>query len=239
MTSAHAYRTPPPDLVIEPSAEGDHTLVSVRGDLTLDSCQSLQKALTGALNSSATRVELDLSKVDHCDCSMLNILLNARREAQPRNKSITIVADGPAVERILALTDTRALFCHRQAAEVEVSITSAGRRRPETVDEDLRVELIQMQRALQTRPAIDLARGILMASFGLSADEAWQVLVDASQNTNTKVHRVAGEVVTTVGGAPLAGPLQRQLTTAVARVCAESRVTPRGRRSPVRRPKFR
>ncbi|MFB7493802.1 STAS domain-containing protein [Streptomyces sp. NPDC056161] len=239
MTRADLHRTPPHDPVIEPRAEGERMLVTVSGDLTLNSCRYLQHALTGALNSSATRVELDLSEVDRCDCSTLNILLNARHDAQSRDKSITIVAVGPAIERVLALTDTRALFCRRPTAEIDVSVPSTSRPRPKTVDEDLRVEVVQLRRALQTRPAIDLARGILMASFALSADEAWQVLLDASQNTNTKLHRVAGEVVTTVGGATLAGPLQRHLMTAVARVCTESHAMPRGHRSPVRRAKHR
>ncbi len=56
-----------------------------------------------------------------------------------------------------------------------------------------------------------------MASFGLNPDEAWQVLVTASQNTNTKLHRLAEDVVTTVQGAPLPDPVQQQLTAAVAR----------------------
>ena len=40
---------------------------------------------------------------------------------------------------------------------------------------------------MRTRPEIDLARGILMASFRLSAQEAREVLVMASRNTSTNV----------------------------------------------------
>ena len=59
-----------------------------------------------------------------------------------------------------------------------------------------------------------------MASFGLSPDEAWDVLVMASQNTNTKLHRLASTVVTTVRGDPLPDPVRHHLTAAVARVSA-------------------
>lgn len=41
--------------------------------------------------------------------------------------------------------------------------------------------------------------------------------LDLSQNTNTKPHRLAQDVVTTVQGAPLPDPVQQQLTAAVAR----------------------
>ncbi|GAA3207417.1 hypothetical protein GCM10020256_03040 [Streptomyces thermocoprophilus] len=64
--------------------------------------------------------------------------------------------------------------------------------------EKLRVELVQLRRAMQTRPTIDLARGILMASFGLTADDAWTVLVATSQNTNTKLHHLARDLITAV-----------------------------------------
>ncbi|MFF7884814.1 ANTAR domain-containing protein [Streptomyces sp. NPDC007896] len=85
-------------------------------------------------------------------------------------------------------------------------------------EQDLRTEVVQLKRAMQTRPVIDLARGVLMASFGLSADDAWSVLVEVSQHTNTKVHHVAEDLVGAVNGDPLPDPLRQQVSTAVAEV---------------------
>jgi hypothetical protein len=82
--------------------------------------------------------------------------------------------------------------------------------------EALRTEVVQLKRAMQTRPVIDMARGVLMASFGLRPDDAWSVLVDVSQHTNTKLRQVAAELVDTVGGEPLPEPLSTRLSTAVA-----------------------
>ncbi|MDQ0777926.1 hypothetical protein QF026_006392 [Streptomyces aurantiacus] len=84
--------------------------------------------------------------------------------------------------------------------------------------EALRTEVVQLKRAMQTRPVIDMARGVLMASFGLRPDDAWSVLVDVSQHTNTKLRQVAAELVDTVGGEPLPEPLSTRLSTAVADV---------------------
>ncbi len=61
---------------------------------------------------------------------------------------------------------------------------------------------------MQTRPAIDLARGILMATFSLSPEAAWSVLVAASQNTNTKLHRLAQDLVNSVHGPALPATVQ-------------------------------
>jgi hypothetical protein len=68
---------------------------------------------------------------------------------------------------------------------------------------------------MQTRPVIDLARGVLMASFGLNAEDAWSVLVEASQRTNTKLHHLAHELVGAVNGAPLSDRLQQGISAAV------------------------
>jgi hypothetical protein len=85
---------------------------------------------------------------------------------------------------------------------------------------------------MQTRPTIDQARGILMASFGLSPDDAWGVLVSVSQNTNTNLHRLADEVVTTVQGGMLSDAVQQQLVAAVSALIAPARPPSGDGRSP-------
>ncbi|MFC8126915.1 ANTAR domain-containing protein [Streptomyces sp. NPDC057302] len=106
----------------------------------------------------------------------------------------------------------RAPFTER-AGEAETALTAVPCSPPDgDVEQDPRVELGQLRRAMLTRPAIDMARGILMASFGLSADDAWSVLVSVSQNTNTKLHLVADELVAVAAG----GEIPKQFRTAVA-----------------------
>ncbi|QNP74371.1 ANTAR domain-containing protein [Streptomyces roseirectus] len=184
--------------------DGDRIVVTVAGELCLDDSGILERTLRAALREPVTRVELDLEKLEFWDCSALNVLLTARRQALADGKELTVTAASPAAERLLSLTDTRPLLVEER----------------EKVDDELRTEVVQLRRAMQTRPEIDLARGILMASFGLSPDEAWEVLVMASQNTNTKLHRLASTVVTTVQGTPLPDPVRRHLTEAVASVSA-------------------
>ncbi|WP_078841531.1 ANTAR domain-containing protein [Streptomyces acidiscabies] len=185
--------------------DGDRVVVTVGGELCLDDSALLERTLRAALREPARRVELDLGALEFWDCSALNVLLEIRRYAVAAGKSLAVTAASPVAERLLALTGT----CPLLVEGVEGHVTE---------EEALRGEVVQLRRAMRTRPEIDLARGILMASFGLSPDEAWDVLVKASQNTNTKLHRLASTVVTTVRGEPLPDPVRQHLTEAVASV---------------------
>jgi len=121
---------------------------------------------------------------------MLGLWHRALREA----KTLVVRSTGPVAERLLTLTGTDSLFAPAD----------------EDADDD----------DPESSPdgTEDLARGILMASFGLKPEDAWNVLVMASQNTNTKLHHLARDLVSTVGGEALSEPLQKQVSAAVAKI---------------------
>lgn len=203
-------------VTIDVVPDGDRMNVRVCGELDHGGRQ-LERGLGEALDSSASGIDLDLSAIGFCDCSGLNLLLGLRRKALDEGKTVTISASGPSVDRLLELTGARELFVHPGCGAEGNESYAAGDTLggPEAVDQELRKEVAELRRAMQTRPSIDLARGILMASFGLSPEVAWTVLVTASQNTNTKLHLLAQELVGTVQGRPLPEDVQQQLAAAV------------------------
>ncbi|MCN9241039.1 ANTAR domain-containing protein [Streptomyces sp. RY43-2] len=220
---------------MESHGAGDRTSVLVAGELDIGTEQTLRDALHDALRVSASGVDLDLAGVDFCDCSGLNALLFVRRRALRDAKTLALTKTGPAVGRLLSLTGTRSLFDLTGGVGDSTPTRPVGGHhglprippapsqppgpdgtRADEPDRDLRIELVQLRRAMQTRPVIDLARGVLMASFALSAQEAWGVLVTVSQKTNTKLHRVAQELVDAVAGEAPAGPVRQELAAAVS-----------------------
>jgi hypothetical protein len=114
-------------------------------------------------------------------------------------------AVSPAAKTLLVNTDTWPLFAVTRPTGDALSED----------EEKLQTEVAQLRRAMRTRPAIDQATGILMATFSLSPEDAWTVLVAVSQNTNTKLHRIADVVLTTVHGEPLPDAMRIQLAAAV------------------------
>ncbi|QIJ66198.1 anti-sigma factor antagonist [Streptomyces sp. JB150] len=193
-----------PALTIGTEPDGGRAHVTVAGELGLDVGEELRGALRAALANADEGIDLDLSGVSFCDCAGLNVLLAVREQALAEGKTLTLARVSPIVERLLSLTGTRSLFT--PAAE-------GNGREPEPG-----VEVVQLRRAMRTRPAIDLARGVLMASFGLSPQDAWQVLVAVSQRTDTPLHRLADGLVEAVNGESLPEPLRREVAAAVARL---------------------
>ncbi|MER7476100.1 ANTAR domain-containing protein [Streptomyces sp. NPDC126510] len=194
---------------------GDRMTVTMWGELDLGSRRLLPE-LYDMLALSGGGMDLRLDAVGFCDCAGLNALLDLHARAVDEGKSVTIRSCGVAVERVLDLTGTRELFTDSGRTEGAAPPAPSGAAPPEEDGQDLRAEVTQLRRAMQTRPTIDLARGILMASFGLTPEAAWSVLVRTSQNTNTKLHDLARDLVGTVGGLTLPEQVQRQLAAAVA-----------------------
>jgi anti-anti-sigma factor len=203
--------------------DGDRMTVSMWGELDLGSRRLLPE-LFDLLTLSGGGVDLRLDAVGFCDCSGLNALLDLRTRAVDQGKTVTIRSCGVAVERLLDLTGTRELFTdfarpERPAPPARPDAGPPEESGQDLSGQDLRAEVTQLRRAMQTRPTIDLARGILMASFNLTPEAAWSVLVRTSQNTNTKLHHLAQDLVGTVRGSTLPEQVQQQLSAAVAGAC--------------------
>jgi ANTAR domain len=84
---------------------------------------------------------------------------------------------------------------------------------------DEAVELLeekeQLKHAMESRPVIDMARGVLMAGFGCEPEEAWEILVTVSQHANVKLRHVAEAITSAATGKPMPELLQEHLATAV------------------------
>ncbi|MEU6767742.1 ANTAR domain-containing protein [Streptomyces sp. NPDC046853] len=121
--------------------------------------------------------------------------------AQPRVVALPPPECAPAQHGATALTGT--------------ALTGAEPHTPEV--EGLRREVAQLREALAARPVVDQARGVLMAVGSCGAEPAWDVLVETSQRTNTKLRRVAEMVVASAEGQKIPEPVRTQLRRSMAR----------------------
>lgn len=70
--------------------------------------------------------------------------------------------------------------------------------------------IAHLEQAVQTRDTIGQAKGILMERHGLTGERAFEMLMEASQNTNIKLVEVARWVVGEVGRLPSRPPDRRR-----------------------------
>ena len=110
-------------------------------------------------------------------------------------------------------------------SEHETARSSPGTHAVTHTIADLIAENENLRRKLQTQGTIEQAKGILMGCYGVSADDAFDMLSRTSQDSNTKLHQVAQTIVDGLrhedprlaNAAPRSGP-----TSALSRVLAEA-----------------
>ena len=69
--------------------------------------------------------------------------------------------------------------------------------------DDCEAEVAHLRAAMASRPVIDQAKGMLMATHGIGPDDAFAKLKDASMRSNRKLHDIAEAMVE--GAAPPTG----------------------------------
>ena len=80
------------------------------------------------------------------------------------------------------------------AEQISDVLTTYGEAHPDELQE-LREEIEQLKTALLSRATIEQAKGILMSTNHCSPDEAFEILVKASQRENAKLRNIARRIV--------------------------------------------
>ncbi|GAA2569651.1 hypothetical protein GCM10010424_10350 [Streptomyces lienomycini] len=212
----------PAALAVEGRVEAGRALLVPRGELVHGCADVLAEALA-ELPADVDRVNLDMGHVVFMDTAGLRFLDQlggyGRRQAVP----VTATNWHGQPLRVLELAgldpaDPLNTAVHRPRPDPRPAPET-----PEAPAERLHVleeEVAQLRRAIASRPVIDQARGVLMALHACTSDEAWHLLRETSQLSNTKLRDVAAAV--TAGaesdGPPPPAEVRRALRTALARL---------------------
>ncbi len=85
--------------------------MSVHGEIDLYTVPRLQRELANVLaTGEAVRLVIDLSGVDFCDSTGVNVLLAAHRQAREKGGDLELAAPRPAVRKILQVTGLETVF---------------------------------------------------------------------------------------------------------------------------------
>ncbi|WP_181798242.1 ANTAR domain-containing response regulator, partial [Streptomyces sp. WELS2] len=178
-------------LTVGVQAEDGRAVLRARGELVHGCADTLAEALA-ALPPGVTRVELDAAEVVFLDTAGLTALDALREYGRRRNVPVGATGWRGQPRRVLELTGldpVNPLGGAPPAGLRDRAASAVARERAEQLDV-LRLEIAQLRHAIDSRPVIDQARGVLMAAHTCTPDQAWEVLREASQRTNTKLRRV-------------------------------------------------
>lgn len=99
------------ELNVSSRYQDDHTIVTIFGEIDLYTAPKLHSELAGLLaEGMPTRVIIDMSGVEFCDSTGMNVLLSCLRRARERGGDLEIAAPKPAVRKILQVTGLDSVF---------------------------------------------------------------------------------------------------------------------------------
>jgi anti-sigma B factor antagonist len=86
--------------------------VIAAGEIDLYTAPRLHSELAAVIANSApeTRIVVDMSGVEFCDSTGMNVLLSCLRQARKRGGELELAAPRPAVKKILQVTGLDAVF---------------------------------------------------------------------------------------------------------------------------------
>jgi anti-sigma B factor antagonist len=100
------------ELNVSSRSQGDHAVVTVSGEIDLYTAPRLHSELAAVIASAApaSQVILDMSGVDFCDSTGMNVLLSSLRASREKDVEFALSAPRPAVKKILQVTGLDAVF---------------------------------------------------------------------------------------------------------------------------------
>lgn len=108
---ARADSVPVMELQVSTASQAGHAVVSAVGELDLYTAPRLQQALAALLGEQELdRVVVDLSGVEFCDSTGMNVLLSGMKRVRERGGVFELAAPRPAVQRILQVTGLDTVF---------------------------------------------------------------------------------------------------------------------------------
>ncbi|GGS87390.1 anti-sigma-B factor antagonist [Planobispora rosea] len=116
-----AASVPAVELKVSTRSHGGQTVMAVVGEIDLYTAPRLQAEFARLLQESATtRVVIDMSGVEFCDSTGMNVLLSALKRLRERGGALEVAGPRPAVRKILQVTGLDSVFTVHEAVPEEL-----------------------------------------------------------------------------------------------------------------------
>ncbi|WP_207549906.1 STAS domain-containing protein [Thermostaphylospora chromogena] len=113
------------ELKVSTRSHDGNAIVAVSGEIDLYTAPRLQSEFTRLLDEGPTRVVIDMSGVDFCDSTGMNVLLSALKRLKEHGGALEIAAPRPAVRKILQVTGLDSVFTVHETVPQEFLIAES------------------------------------------------------------------------------------------------------------------
>ncbi|NAS22075.1 STAS domain-containing protein [Herbidospora galbida] len=110
------------ELKVSTRSHAGHAVMAVIGEIDLYTAPRLQSEFTRVLEETALdRVVIDMSGVEFCDSTGMNVLLSALKRLKERGGVLEVAAPRPAVRKILQVTGLDSVFTVHESVPAELA----------------------------------------------------------------------------------------------------------------------
>ena len=98
------------DLDVETGTVGDASLLSLRGEIDVYTAPRLRQAIIDLVEGGATRIVVDMEKVDFLDSTGLGVLVGGLKRVRVKEGSLSIVTTQDEILKIFDITGLNRVF---------------------------------------------------------------------------------------------------------------------------------
>jgi anti-sigma B factor antagonist len=113
------------DLDLESTLRGTASVLTLRGEIDVYTAPRLRQAIVDLVNGGATRVVVDMEKVDFLDSTGLGVLVEGLKRARSKESDLAIVATQDKILKIFDITGLNKAFSIHRTLDEAVGETPA------------------------------------------------------------------------------------------------------------------
>jgi anti-sigma B factor antagonist len=109
------------DLDVETGSIGDASLLTLRGEIDVYTAPRLRQAIIDLVDAGATRIVVDMEKVDFLDSTGLGVLVGGLKRVRVKDGTLDIVTSQAKLLKIFDITGLNKVFSIHPSVEAATS----------------------------------------------------------------------------------------------------------------------
>src|SRR5438876_9590788 len=108
------------DLDVETGTVGDAALLTLRGEIDVYTAPRLRQAIIDLVDGGATRIVVDMEKVDFLDSTGLGVLVGGLQRVRMKDGSLAVVTTQDKILKIFDITGLNRVFAIHPSVDAAV-----------------------------------------------------------------------------------------------------------------------